>query len=163
MKPVGTPFDGLGTHVVPMQDAGAPQPGLGSRRVLASNVSGLESGTPYRVRYRTVSGSRLVPQSPWRTMPGNPRAEATFRTDPGAVLDVAGGPVAGRVQLALAGATSSGGPRRLTCGRRATGRAGQFAAITRDPALVRRMQGCMLRPLAQLPDSPEPSAERTAP
>ena len=79
VKSLGAPFNGSATQRSGVQDSGLPG-GSGSSTSFDFVANGLNFGTPYRWRMRTLSGSPFFPHSPWLTMPYNGRSETDFRT-----------------------------------------------------------------------------------
>ncbi|MFQ5719753.1 MAG: FG-GAP-like repeat-containing protein [Acidobacteriota bacterium] len=81
VKPLGTPFDGTGQVLSPLQmDTGSPDFFDGSAVEFDELMPGLAPGTFYRWRARILTDSPLFPRSPWLTIPYNTRNETDLRT-----------------------------------------------------------------------------------
>ncbi len=77
VKPLGTPFDGVGIVRGPSADSGEPSAG-GSVVELSALVGGLAPG-PHHWRLRVASDSPHFPHSPWMSPPYNNPTETDVR------------------------------------------------------------------------------------
>jgi len=83
VQPLAAPFDGSGGGESAPLDTGPPT-SLGSATNFNEPVTGLDDGTFYHWRMRTVTSNPLFPRSPWISLAGNNRTETKLRT-PGCV------------------------------------------------------------------------------
>ena len=80
VKPLGTPFTGLGLGSAPLPyDTGAPGSD-GSRVDVREDVLGLLAFHRYHWRARLVSRNPFFPRSPWLSAAGNGQTELKLRT-----------------------------------------------------------------------------------